>query len=61
MPPLDLLALEPAKVADLAAAQRINARHAVLDAAHMKEPVRQVDLIPAQRAGLRRPQAVPVV
>ena len=60
MPPLRLLALEAAKIADLAAAHRMHARHSVLDALDMQEPVRQVDLIPAQRAKLGRPQAVPV-
>src|SRR5437764_14615929 len=60
VPPLRLLAMEAAKIADLAAAHRMHARHPVLDALHVKEPVRQVDLIPAQRAQLSRPQAMPV-
>ena len=58
VPPLRLLAVEAAKIADLAAAHRIHARHSVLDALHVEEPVRQVDLIPAQRAQLSRPQAM---
>ncbi len=60
VPPLRLLAVEAAKIADLGAAHRMHARHSVLDALHVEEPMRQVDLIPAQRAQLSRPQPMPV-
>ena len=53
-----------APVADYCSAaynsDRVHARHAVFDRAHMQESVRQVDLIPAQRAHLDRPQPVPI-
>lgn len=62
VPPLWLLAVEAAKVADLAAAHRMHARHPVLDALHMEESVHQVDFDPSAartarlveaRAGMR--------
>ena|SRR5712691_4503006 len=60
VPTLWLLAVETAKIADLAAAHRVHTWHSVLDAPHVEEPVRQVDLIPAQRAQLGWSKPVPI-
>src|SRR4051812_15434076 len=58
--PFGLLTSEPAQIADLAAAERVHARHSVLEPLHVHETLRKVDLIPAQRAEFRRAEAMPI-
>jgi hypothetical protein len=55
-----LLALQTPQRAYLDPAHRMHARRPVLETPHMHEPALQIDLIPAERAQLRRPQPMPV-
>src|SRR5262245_58144610 len=54
-----IFALEGPERSRLLATQLVHARDAVLEAPHVNEPVREVDLVPGERAQLRDAQAVP--
>src|SRR5262245_52125396 len=53
-----IFALEGPERSHLLATQLVHARDAVLEAPHVNEPVREVDLVPSERAQLRDAQAV---
>jgi hypothetical protein len=55
-----LLALEPAQLPNLCAAQVVHARPAVLEPADVHKPLLEIELIPAERTQLPYPEHVPV-